>query len=689
MDQGRPEHLGKLVRALLPEHPNLDVFTDVRAVLQAEPGSVLILVPKPEDADWLNLNRPIFSQRKLAVVLYCDRQTTLALADRAVDFFDWVSQHHTCPDAPPDFAVQGFRKAVANQAPGIVWTGQTVEGLVRVFEAAFPGESLRWVVATGDHKEFVNSIRSIGNAWATCRMDAVEHLHRFRCALASAGKRTRAIALMENPGSPGWWPVNDTCMTLERAQAIFIEFGMKHAGRLAALTGLEPDAVHLAVLLTSLRIVETQLLALLCSDADPGVALAKRAYDRLLAFDLDEVILRGAPPPVLRALDDVPEVRAGRDALMKRVVHALVHGETVDVSEIGFWVAQTDPAALSAVFWRKTDTASDAESNAFLLERHYASRRLLDAESRYPSTSDASSITARSPAPAVSADILASLRSGNYDEALRSLASQAQSTPDEKRRILHHVHARIWLDVFNHDNKATRALYPEISRNGQLDGTSTVVFAECMLDMALLLHRKGDAPTAFALLRKLLATEWASLQVEASGAGEPSAKPTNSTSVNDFIHLFLAQSNTPPPLPPESRARALRILAEVLLSQGRYEEAEDVAKNAHEMALHAPEIALPETWRALALCGRARVLQGRADEGKKDLLGAIEMATKNFGQTHAEVARLWLDLARSHARNHDGDTAETLRKAIDVWKHAQCDAKERADALEELRRISE
>jgi len=303
VDQGRPEHLGQLVRALLPEHPNLDVFTDVRAVLQAEPGSILILVPKPEDAEWLNLNRPIFAQRQLKVVLYCDRQTTLALADRAVDFFDWVSQHHTCPDGPPDFAVQGFRQAVANQ------------------------------------------------------------------------------------------------------------------------------------------------------------------------------------------------------------------------------------------------------------------------------------------------------------------------------------------------------------------------------------------------VRKLLASEWQSLHVDLTEAGEVSAKPTRNSSVNDFIHLFLAQSNTSPPLPPESRARALRILAEVLLAQGRYEEAEDVAQQAHETALHAPEIACPEIWRALALLGRARALHGRHAEGKKDLEHAIELATNSFGNTHAEVARLWLDLARIQARNQDAEPAETIRKVIEVWERAHSDAKERDAALEELRRM--
>lgn len=68
VDQGRPEHLCRLVRALLPDYPDIDVFTDIRAVLNVALGSVFILVPKPEDADWLNLNRPIFAQRQLKVV---------------------------------------------------------------------------------------------------------------------------------------------------------------------------------------------------------------------------------------------------------------------------------------------------------------------------------------------------------------------------------------------------------------------------------------------------------------------------------------------------------------------------------------------------------------------------------------------------------------------------------------------
>ncbi len=664
IDQGRPEHLGKLVRALLPEHPDLDVFTDVRAVTRVEPGSVLILVPKPEDADWLNLNRPIFSQRKLAVVLYCDRQTTLALADRAVDFFDWVSQHHTCPDAPPDFAVQGFRKAVANNAPGIVWTG-SVEGLVRVFEAACPGETLRWVVPASDYMEIERAIRGVGDAWVACRIRTKKHLLLFRRALARVRKGPRAIVLMNVPESPGWWRVNDTCMVLEEARSIFQHTGICRPGRLAALTGLEPETVELAGKLLQEGIDETDLIATLINNADPGVALAKQAQ-ALGLVELRAVAFRIAPAPLSRALDDAPDVQVWRDARWQTVEDQLKQETDVRLAEIGFWVAMDKDFSKFVTtenrkFW-------DGGNREFLLEGLYARLGLFEVTSSPRSLSD--SIHERMPAqiPDWEANYIAESR----QTRLKSIQVDVRSA----------------LDLSKNPYSPYR-IGGAIETEGSLNGPSTLFFAECMLDMALLLHRKGDAATAFALLRKLLATEWASLQVEASGAGEPSAKPTSSTSVNDFIHLFLAPSNSPPPLPPESRARALRILADVLLSQGRYEEAEDVAQKAHETALHAPEIALPETWRALALCGRARVLQGRADEGKKDLLDAIEMATKNFGQTHAEVARLWLDLGRSHGRNHDGDTAETLRKVIAIWEHAQCDAKERADALEELRRISE
>lgn len=64
----------------------------------------MVLAPRPEDADFLNINRPVFSRRGLKIVLWCDEATTLALARNAVDFFDWISRRHECPQGVPAHA---------------------------------------------------------------------------------------------------------------------------------------------------------------------------------------------------------------------------------------------------------------------------------------------------------------------------------------------------------------------------------------------------------------------------------------------------------------------------------------------------------------------------------------------------------------------------------------------------------
>src|SRR6185437_6149382 len=88
VDRARPERLGELVRALLPGSPDLEVHTDVRCAFTVPHGATLVLAPRPSDADWLNIQRPVFARRALRVILWCDADTTLALAHDAVDFFD-------------------------------------------------------------------------------------------------------------------------------------------------------------------------------------------------------------------------------------------------------------------------------------------------------------------------------------------------------------------------------------------------------------------------------------------------------------------------------------------------------------------------------------------------------------------------------------------------------------------------
>lgn len=97
VDHARPERLRDLVLALLPTYPDVEVSTDVRAVYEVPEGAVMVLSPRAEDADWLNQQRPVFARRKLKVILWCDAETSVTLAQQAVDFFDWISHRHECP----------------------------------------------------------------------------------------------------------------------------------------------------------------------------------------------------------------------------------------------------------------------------------------------------------------------------------------------------------------------------------------------------------------------------------------------------------------------------------------------------------------------------------------------------------------------------------------------------------------
>src|SRR5580700_8628044 len=87
VDRAVPERLGDVVRALVGEYPEMDVHPDLGAVETVPEGSVMVLILRAAQAEALNLGRPIFARRRLKVVLWCDRETTLALIDRAPDFF--------------------------------------------------------------------------------------------------------------------------------------------------------------------------------------------------------------------------------------------------------------------------------------------------------------------------------------------------------------------------------------------------------------------------------------------------------------------------------------------------------------------------------------------------------------------------------------------------------------------------
>jgi tetratricopeptide (TPR) repeat protein len=241
VDHARQESLGELVEALVPDHPELDVHTDVQRMLDVPHGATVVLVPRAQDADWLNINRPLFAQRELRVVLFCDTETTIALAQRAVDFFDWISHRVECPVRPPRFAVAGIRTALAVRAPGIVWTGGDLQ---TAFRAARPRGHLHVVSAALPYAKMVDEIRAHRRAWlAWTDVDSYFRLRRVRWAHAETGHRTRAILVEPALRSPGWWPVHGRMADVREARAQLESSGVRFPGRNAALVDFEPDAL--------------------------------------------------------------------------------------------------------------------------------------------------------------------------------------------------------------------------------------------------------------------------------------------------------------------------------------------------------------------------------------------------------------------------------------------------------------
>ncbi|KFA90814.1 hypothetical protein Q664_26230, partial [Archangium violaceum Cb vi76] len=340
VDHARPERLGELVRTLLPIAPELEVHTEAYRLAEAKPGSMLVLIGRTEDADWLNINRPLFASRELRVVLWCTREVSEALLKRAVDFLDWISLRLECPAGPAPYAVAGLRCALAARVPGIVWTGGDLEAS---FAAARPRRTLRRISAARPYEELVAEAKAAGGrewlAWTD--VDGDFRLRRVRWALAEARRRTRAILVEPAVRSPGWWEVHarvaepaESCERLRSA-------GAKQPGRLAALVDLEPEAIQLLGGLLEQGVGEHLLEGELLKSADPGAAVGRLASEQGLVTE-KELVRGRAPPPAMRAFGVVRDrMRRLYEADLNAIEQRLHSEAQVDAEDAAFWSAST------------------------------------------------------------------------------------------------------------------------------------------------------------------------------------------------------------------------------------------------------------------------------------------------------------------------------------------------------------
>ena len=256
-----------------------DVIVDVRKLADLPQGTTVILALKPpidnDSLDWLNLNRPLIADRQLNIVLWCEDDAASVLAQRAPDFFDWISARVDCPPAYAAHAVARVKRAICARASGIVWNGPGLEATLAIVR---PGRPVRRI-AVASYQSMLDALTSRERGWLV--LDGVDtsfHLRRLRWAMAETGRRTIVFRRSIDETAPGWWTVAADHASISGAVEMLTELG--GTGRLAALTGLDPKASEHAGCLLRRGVDTEHLEHLLATTPDPRAALEDFAQQR-------------------------------------------------------------------------------------------------------------------------------------------------------------------------------------------------------------------------------------------------------------------------------------------------------------------------------------------------------------------------------------------------------------------------
>ncbi len=638
VDHACPERLGELVRVLLPDYPELEVHSDARRLMEAEPGSTLVLIPRAEDADWLNINRPLFAARALRVVLFSSRETSVVLAQRSVDFFDWISHRLECRPGPAPFAVTGLRRALAVRAPGVVWKGGDLEAAFRV---ARPRRKLRRVSAARPYEEMVSEVRAARGDWlAWTDVDGDFRLRRVRWALAEARRRGRSILVEPAVPSPGWWAVHGQVADFQTARERLERAGARRPGRLAALVDLEPEAIDLLSTLLEQGTPERTVEKEMARGTDGGAAVGRLAVARQLIPE-KELVRGQALAPAMRAFsEDGKQARRLRALEVEAVTQKVMRGESLDPEEASWWAASTtktlpfsaSPEGLGrradvVEVWLRHEPVNDemwGQSSSQALDigdlavAELWARRAAELAPRWLG------ILARV--------LLEEGRWGEAESIFRRLLASASG--EEHGRVLHEL-AGV-LERQGRYMEAEVLLRQALASKENALGTAHPSYAASLHELATVLERQGGYMEAEVLLRQAL---------------------TNKENALGTVH--------------PSYAASLHELAGVLERQGRYMEAEVLLRQALASKENALGIAHPSYAASLHELAGVLERQGRYMEAEVLLRQVLASKEKTLGTVHPSYTASLHELAGVLDRRGLYTEAEVLlRQVLEIEERA-------------------
>jgi hypothetical protein len=321
--RAQPARLRELVEALEAVEPGFRFVDRAEELLECEAGELVVLGLRAEDLTWLNLNRPIFAQRKLRAVLWAEGELNVELKFRAPDMHDWVSHFVDCPPGVPAHAVEGLEMGL-EWWPGVAWTG---EGFDAAWAELGRGEAPPRERADLDYGELVEQLARTGELPVRAWMGVETHraLTKLRWAIAESGYEGANVLLEPAISTPGWFPVSSACMSLASAAARLREGGVEDPCRAAAWLGLEPEAVELFA----------RWGVMPPREREKREALVR---ERVSEAEIEAVVSLARSGLLLRALHGDARVVRGREEL----VGLLNAGTEVvfDRHELGVWVSQ-------------------------------------------------------------------------------------------------------------------------------------------------------------------------------------------------------------------------------------------------------------------------------------------------------------------------------------------------------------
>lgn len=707
----------------MPAHPELEVHTDAVRLARAAKGSLIILVPDPEQATWLNLERPIFANRALRVILFSTAETSSLLARRAPDFFSWISHRIECPEGPPVHAVRGIHAALRTRARGIAWAGGDFEA---AFNAALPGRSLVRASAAMPYEQMVETAKPSGKSWvAWSDVDGPFRLRRVRWAVAEAGRRGRTVLLEPTVDAPEFLRVDGRMLDIKKACAELEEAGAKHAGRLAALLDLDPEVVRFTSLLLEAGRKEESLEAAAWTAADASDVIAQLSDERgigattaskqsspveslLLSRDtnginwidaaraaLDEDEAEVASFWAKRALffsgDDREALKIAGQALDRLGAH--VEAETllrkaIAIDEIAGKIDHVHADTL-------IDLARVLLNQGRLADAEKLTRKAITTEKRTAGLAHSGYATA------IRGLAIVLRERGRYEEAEQSLRESAIITKriEGKKHPNYAVTISDLATVLVATGKrgAAEALFREsLAIIDKTLGTENSEYANtvhglgrCLLEQ----HRYSEAETylrtALSIREKILgpyhpyyATSLHELARCLTGQGAYAEAERNLRRALSIFGLAIGV-NSP------SYSASLHELAGVLLHRGNYSDAEQMfrAVLAIEQEIFGKEH--PALCATLCDLGFTLASQGQFTAGEELVTRSIAIA-RNFGSRRPEMGLGLLTLAHLQAKRGIVEALETARRAFEALKKSlgskapECkEAAQLVEALEE------